>query len=71
VIVPRRFLLHHHLDVSSPHAERDPDLEAEYLRRALATRGGSITRTAERIKLARRNLLDKVKKYGLKASQSG
>jgi DNA-binding NtrC family response regulator len=50
-----------------PYREAKNVMEAEYLRRALAICDGNITRTAERIKLARRNLLDKVKKYGLKA----
>ena len=50
-----------------PYREAKNVMEAEYLRRALAICDGNITRTAERIKLARRNLLDKVKKYGLNA----
>ncbi len=40
--------------------------ECEYLLRALAAHGGNVTQTAEHIGLDRKNLEDKIRRYGLK-----
>jgi len=49
-----------------PHRDARDGFEKEYIARALATAGGNITRCAEAIGLDRKNLQDKIRKYGLK-----
>jgi len=51
-----------------PHHEAREAFEKEYIARALRACGGNVTQTAERIGLDRKNLQDKIRKYGLKAS---
>ncbi len=49
-----------------PHQEAKDTFERWYLAKALKTGGGNITKTAERFGLDRKNLEDKIRKYGLK-----
>jgi len=55
------------VDTTMTFREAHDAFEKAYISRVLKECGGNISKTAERIGLARRNLHEKIKKYGLKA----